>query len=716
MSSAAAEEKTHRLLIALMLGLITFATFSNSFEADFTLDGKFLIVDTARVHAATLDNLRLILTHDHWWPDWVSGVYRPLTNVSFLLEYAGFGYGTRAFGYHVTNLLLHWLNSVLVFELARRIIRHRESAVFAAVLFSVHPITADVVTNLAGRADLLATAAVLGGLLLYIRSKSRASDHKPLAMIAAAGVMTAGAFCKESALIGLPVCVLYDIAMDEGSAAGSLIRRNAPTWSILAIPTALLFAARHLVYLAGAPAPILMTENNLAATDFWTARLTACKVFAKNLALLLWPAHLSWDYSVNQVKLFRWTLADWEHWQVVVALVGLAAIVAVTCIAYRRSRPCFFYALMFLIALLPTSNLLVLIPAVMAERYLYLPLVGFSGCAGLLAYCLAGGHTATSLDEAPGSLLLSLLLAMIMLLCAARTYWRNFDWRNDATICSSSVVTTPDSFRGHMCLAGVAFRSDPQRHIDLAISEAELAQSILERNAPAAADVPGYVLDDLGKYYRVKATLLAATQGSAPANVPESVNFLHKAVDAFSRAAAWQERTNDEQRQRQLAHGKAPREVEDVGIRRLYEDLGGVYLELDEATLAVEVLHNARHFAPNNSGIYVVLADAQAKLGGNEAAIISLLQAFIINPARDDVQRGLFAAYQQLAPDSCAFSPNNGAYRLDENCPLVRRHICQAFDDLVAIFLKAGRQTEADAARETATHTHGCALQAVGRH
>ena len=108
---------------------------------------------------------------------------------------------------------------------------------------------------------------------------------------------------------------------------------------------------------------------------FWTARLTAVKVIGKYLWLLLWPSRLSCDYSYNQIPLFTW--GDWKALAAVAACVALAAV-AIVC--YRRSKPVFFFIAFFFAALAPTSNLAILIGTIMAERFLYLPSIGFAGC------------------------------------------------------------------------------------------------------------------------------------------------------------------------------------------------------------------------------------------------------------------------------------------------------------------------------------------------
>ncbi|HEX2912902.1 MAG TPA: glycosyltransferase family 39 protein [Chloroflexia bacterium] len=130
--------------------------------------------------------------------------YRPLPNLFWQLDYSL--WGLHAPGYHLTNLLLHAFNSLLVYLLARRLSGSMVSALLAATLFALQPIHVEPMVWLAGRPDLLATAAFLLCLLVmlsYYRRESRNAGS----YIAGLACFTLGLFCKES-VIGLPALLL----------------------------------------------------------------------------------------------------------------------------------------------------------------------------------------------------------------------------------------------------------------------------------------------------------------------------------------------------------------------------------------------------------------------------------------------------------------------------------------------------------------------------
>ena len=101
----------------LALWALVLAAYSNSFRAGLVFDSAMVITGDTRIRAATPRNLGLILTEGYWHGNTTSGLYRPLTTASYLLNYAVFGNGTHPAGYHWVNLALHAVNVSLVYLL-----------------------------------------------------------------------------------------------------------------------------------------------------------------------------------------------------------------------------------------------------------------------------------------------------------------------------------------------------------------------------------------------------------------------------------------------------------------------------------------------------------------------------------------------------------------------------------------------------------------------
>src|SRR5215467_6946992 len=113
--------RERRWLVPAGLCLLVIAVYANGLGGGFSGDSRGLILADTRVHAVSAENLGLIFTHTYWWPYGESGLYRPFTTISYLFNYAVLGGGESAAGYLAVSLLLHCVNVMLVWVLARRL-------------------------------------------------------------------------------------------------------------------------------------------------------------------------------------------------------------------------------------------------------------------------------------------------------------------------------------------------------------------------------------------------------------------------------------------------------------------------------------------------------------------------------------------------------------------------------------------------------------------
>jgi tetratricopeptide (TPR) repeat protein len=130
-----------------------------------------------------------------------------------------------------------------------------------------------------------------------------------------------------------------------------------------------------------------------------------------------------------------------------------------------------FWILFTVIALLPTSNLLVTSGSIMAERFLYLPGIGLA-----VLVVMAFSWTFATVDG-HRRYLNRVLLPMLFLLAAGRTVLRNRDYRDDLTFWRATVATSPNSFKAHTQLSIEYEKRGMQRE---ALAEADRVREILE--------------------------------------------------------------------------------------------------------------------------------------------------------------------------------------------------------------------------------------------
>src|SRR5574340_1230500 len=513
------------------LAFLCILAYANSFDAGFTFDSKALLVKDRRVQEMSPQNVRRILQTTYWWPI-LTHEYRPVTTLTYMLNRAAAGNDPVSF--HVFNLALHWLVAVLVCRVALLWLPSVRAALLAAGLFAVHPVATEAVTNIVGRADLISAAAILGALLLHARL-AEPSVGRRTAYLTALGVVTAvGVFAKENAFVVPILLLLYDMShsfkgrLTPGALWAALYK---PSYAVVAVVFAACGLARWFIYRPLGPVTIPFVDNPLIGADSITARLTAIKVLGKYLWLLVWPRQLSCDYSYNQIPLVRWPFSGgWENTQTLVAAAALAGLACLAVLCFRRNRPAFFFLGFFFVALAPTSNLLRIIGSIMAERFLYLPLVAFAALVVLLvdwswARLLHGRHTMAA----------NITLGFVAALWCGRTLIRNLDWRNEISLWSSAARVSPESYKAHKGLAAAWYNSSPDTIVtEQVLAEVITAQNILEPLPNVRRDHSP--LTDLGTYYRLQGEFIEKNGGGSSAAGERSLELYRKSADSLRRA------------------------------------------------------------------------------------------------------------------------------------------------------------------------------------
>jgi tetratricopeptide (TPR) repeat protein len=449
-----------------VLWILSLLTYSNTFQAGFVFDNRAVILEDARVHAATAQNVRRILTTEYWPDREASGLYRPVTTLSYLLNYAILGNGRDPEGYHWFNLLFHCFNVSLVYALGLAILEAPLPAFALAAIWCLHPVLTESVTNIVGRADLLAALGTLAGVLCYLRGQSSRAGRKVAWLTGLTAAQALGLFSKENAVILIALMLLSDFVWPERARVG----KRMPFYVAVAAVCATFFLVRAQSH---THIKVFFTDNPLVGAGFWTARLTAVKVLGKYVWLFLWPASLSPDYSFNAIPLFSWRWTDWEDVKTVLAAL-LCVIGIFSAIRWRGTqRPLSFFLSFFFIALLPTSNLTILTGSIMAERFVYLPYVGLAGCFVIGIQALAA-RVRPTWNAFPKT---AWVAAGILAICfAARTYARNFDWQDDASLWTRAVEVCPQSAKARL-IHGHVLLDIPGRLSD-AIAEHEAALRI----------------------------------------------------------------------------------------------------------------------------------------------------------------------------------------------------------------------------------------------
>ncbi len=408
----------HPLLIAALTLLLYAGTLNNAF----VLDDHAAIRDNPIVHRADLSE---IFTTDYWsgYHADRSGLYRPLTILSYALQYR-LG-GDAPFGYHLLNILLHTTTALLLYRLVVDLTEKNDIALATALLFAVHPAISEAVCTAVGRADLLAAALTALSLILHLRRKTTGAT---IALLLAL-------LCKENAIVGLALFALTDVFQYRTFSRKSY---RKPYLIYTGAILAYLLWRYHVLGALGL-SQIDRLDNPLIELEPGLRLLNAAALLGRYLGLLALPGELSADYSYAALPLATQFLSP-HLAQVLLGLVLLPLTLVYSW--HRHPRLCFGLA-WTLLCLAPVANILLPIGTIMAERLLYLPAFGF--CFGLAAL----------LHKVQRN---TLVLIALIALFSLRTAFRVADWQDSYTLFSSATRTHPQSARAWRVLGKAHFQ------------------------------------------------------------------------------------------------------------------------------------------------------------------------------------------------------------------------------------------------------------------
>jgi len=443
----------------VLLGAIA---FGGALTAGFVWDDILIVEQNPRIRH--LENIPSFFASGYWGAGYPTGLYRPLPLSVHAAAYALFGLNPAA--HHAINIVLHIASGVLLFLVARRIFPSVWPAWFAAALFAVHPVQSETVIAIVGLSGILSTLFGLAAWLVA-GGGSRGIVLAPLLLLLSM-------LAKETGVIwAVPILAEILFIRRDG-------RRRAGAAFVAFAGAALLYLIARTAALGGLGVP--KAGQILAGTDIAARVVTMLRGYAEYARLLFWPATLSGDYSPGAIPVGG--AIDGAAATGLVLLLLTWAAVLWSC---RESRPALVGLVLFLAALAPVSNVLFPIGAVIAERFLYPALAGFSLTAAALFARAARRRRGVAVAAA----------FLILLPLAGRSAVRTQDWRSHEAFMESLIEAMPDSYRAKEALAekylregdyGAALRAAREAR---SVYPADLSLVLLEARVLAAGSRKG---------------------------------------------------------------------------------------------------------------------------------------------------------------------------------------------------------------------------------
>lgn len=440
---------TH-LVLSLILAALVFATYWNTLPGDFVYDDNEQIVENTWItDSKYLPSIFGSHSFGFAKGKELGTTYRPLVFSVYMAEYSFFGLAPK--GWHFVNIIFHALNTVLVFLTASLLLKGSgEKGLLntlppfaVAAVFALHPVNSEVVAWVGCVPELAYTLLCLGAFYIYIRSRSAAMPQ--LFHWASAMLFFFALFAKETA-ISLPILILvYDLVHPGKHKLLSIgsIKRYFP----YALLTVLYFIIR--LSALGGMAP----RGNMYPYLSWDQYvLNACTLFIKYLRVLIVPVHdypfqvLDPVFSIVEPRAF-------------ISVILISAILPIFLLLRKRLNPLYWLAVAFIIfPLLPALYLPGLSRAPFADRYLYLPSMGFALILAMLfKKALVRAEAASSRKLRTATISAFLILAVFYALGSG---YRNLRWRDNFTLWNSSLEGASNNYYAMYQLGTASLRKD----------------------------------------------------------------------------------------------------------------------------------------------------------------------------------------------------------------------------------------------------------------
>jgi hypothetical protein len=397
----------------LLITAAVFIAYFNAFQGGFQFDDFNVIVGEARVHS---------------WQAWLASMpgIRPLLKASYTLNWVS---GLGLYGFHLLNIAAHTASATLVYLLARRYFVEiaplpesagRSAALFAALLFALHPAQTEAVTYISGRSSSLATSFYLASLLAYDRSRQAGS---PRTFRYVSLIFFLMALAVKEIVVTLPLALfLWEFCRPSRRSVRNILAALWPYWMTLA--AAMLAMLLHPVYFD----LLAYSLNQRHLDDSLYADVQGA---AYLLGQLFFPLHLNIDPDLSLLA------AGGGEFASKAALLGL--LLAAGLASLQRASWLAFGILWFFVQLLPAHTLIPRLD-IANDRQLYL---ASPGPLLVLAYILA--QLAIRWPTLPWR---TLAVAACVLLALA-THARNRDYRDEITLWEATAKYSPNKGRVH---------------------------------------------------------------------------------------------------------------------------------------------------------------------------------------------------------------------------------------------------------------------------
>ncbi len=340
------------ILAVLFVAMFTFLLYSKGLHFPFVnWDDRVYVTENSIIHSLSGRAIWNMFSKSYYIP------YTPLTLLSYAIDFHFFH--SNPFGFHLTSLMIHTINTILVFALVFSLTQDWLVALGATVIFAIHPVQVESVIWVSERKNVLSSLLFLVAFISYTKLSSK-KGYENFGMGIAMAFFVLACLAKPSAVI-LPVTlVVFDLCFRR-------FEKSRIVKYCLFFAISIFFVAVNSRMAQHHVATQHLRMNEL---DYQTTMMTMSVIMMRYFGLMLFPLKQSLLYSFPPYDSFF-------HPDVMFSIFSLLLIASFLYYLWRSRKDLFFWLSWYFILLLPVTHIIPFPGFLMQDRYLYLPLVGF---------------------------------------------------------------------------------------------------------------------------------------------------------------------------------------------------------------------------------------------------------------------------------------------------------------------------------------------------
>lgn len=399
--------------VLLVVLVVLYPTLSNEWV---NWDDPSYVLDNPLVKSLSRENINTVFHTSQ-----VMGIYHPFTILSLALDYHF--WGTDPYGYHLTNLVIHLLNTLLIYFICKRILNSVAISLITALLFGMHPMHVESVAWVSARKDVLYVFFLLISWLFYLVASGKV--RRKIFWYLGSLLFFVSAVLSKSIAFVFPFILILSGFMKTGAIPSKKeLLRTIPFFVIAGLAMFSAFSGQ-----SETSSIEISQDYSLVHSGFFGSYNIVYYAFKSIVPFQLAAFH-PFPFSDQGYEL------SLIHYLAILPIIGLIALLY---LSWRNDKRIFAGLAFFMVTILPLIQIIPFGKALSSERYTYLPYVGVFIVIGLLAKQI-------SMAKPKFAKWIISLLGVWLIFLGIQSWNQTKSWKNSETLWTQVIETHPDAF------------------------------------------------------------------------------------------------------------------------------------------------------------------------------------------------------------------------------------------------------------------------------